>query len=82
MRGWRCCECIFLERRVLEVKFIFLTRQNSISAIILALNLFSSVSLEAEGTAKGHLEGDWLCQERDAHPWRGTGKDAGQKIQG
>lgn len=45
MRGWRCYEYIFLETGVLEVKFIFLTRQNPILAIILALNLFSSVSL-------------------------------------
>lgn len=81
MRGWRCWECIFLERCVLEVKFIFLTRQNSIWAIILALNLFSSVSLEAEGTAKGHLEGEWFCQERDAHPWRGTGAWGAQRTQ-
>jgi len=45
MGGWRCYECIFLEHDALEVIFIFVTRQNSVLAIILALNLFSSVSL-------------------------------------
>lgn len=79
MGGWRCYEYVFLEHGVLEVKFIFLTRQNSILAIISALNLFLSV-FEVEGTAKSHVEEDWLCRERDACPWRETERDDGAYV--